>query len=411
MSKEIERVTPTQRLVKTAGPVMLVCLAGVTGGILFHLFLPLFMLFIVLCGGATLKAIEGAIKKDVKQVAAKDNPEVAAAQKVKALMESTDIVRAPQNEYECRNYEQVIWEMKLVEEKVIPISDVSVCDMDGCFLCTPIRAKQALEAKRLRDEEIRAARAIHEANMREIRDRQKKRANESDQKQLDEMTEAQRYRVEVWSRLRYEETVCQVGKWSKETYVTKTTDQEPSKCKTCPSMTMLADYCPKCSLARLEELDEQDKRQRKAAAAAAKKAAAEEKKRQFELRRHMVCEGVNVTRPLSVPEGAVPSILHGRDIDPFATHSFVVWKWTEDGKNTLFFKQPILIDAMTVQNGNGHVVKSLYSVYDPDTNEYLGDYRVINGKTEAVHNAELMKNVKMNKRASAPAISTSKVKR
>lgn len=275
------------------------------------------------------------------------------------------------SEYDCPNYDQVQFEMKLVDEGVIDIQDVSICDhakntTDCCILCHHIVIRQKNERDAKEEAERAELKRQHEKDVREANLRCEKRATASDNAMLDAMEPADAERVKVWSQSRFDEKTFMENKWGGN--VVEKYPKGRTQCKTCKTDTMLAVFCPNCSLKSLRERDEHDRM-----------AAEAEKERQFQERRNVNVSGVKVLRPLAVPEGAVPSILHGRDIDPLATHSYIVWKWTEDGKETKFFKQPISIDAYSIVSDSAGVVKTLYSAYDEDTGEYLGDYTTENG--------------------------------
>lgn len=89
-------------------------------------------------------------------------------------------------------------------------------------------------------------------------------------------------------------------------------------------------------------------------------------------------KGLSIARPTEVPEFAVatPLFKHG-DSSP---HS-ILWQWEDPHHGMAWFKQPIETERTDVQNMDGRVVRSVESVYDPDTNEFLGQIEVgsING--------------------------------
>jgi hypothetical protein len=144
-----------------------------------------------------------------------------------------------------------------------------------------------------------------------------------------------------------------------------------------PVETWFVGLCPTCRLAAMKTQDERDRLAKIESNKAKRAAAKAEKERLFEERRHVNLNGLHLYRPDGVPEGAVPSLLHGREIDPLATHSFIVWKWTEDGDNIKFYKEPVVADAYSVRSDGGPV-KTWYSVTD-GTGRYVGDYSTTNG--------------------------------
>jgi len=261
------------------------------------------------------------------------------------------------SEYDCKNYEQTSFEMKLYHEGVIGIQEITTCEDGGkkdnyCLLCRPILAQQ-----------YDARQAEHTKSIANAQRATEKAARERDYEQLSAMTEKDAARVCHWNDI----------------MVDKTTTRKMEKivlCKGCMAYTWFVKFCPKCRLKDMVAQDEKNRLAKIEAEKARKAAKKAEEERLFEERRHINFNGLHLYRPDGVPEGAVPSLLHGREIDPMATHSFIVWKWTEDGKNTKFFKQPVLIDAMTV-SVDSTPVKTVYSVTDGD-GRYVGDYTVNN---------------------------------
>lgn len=285
-------------------------------------------------------------------------------------------------EYECPNFAAVLFETKLLKEEVITLGEMSLCDMNGCTFCAPFHARLAEEILAEENKAIAARKAAHKKTMAEIKVRNDARAKERDTRQLNEMSGDEAHRVYAWNDAKSEDSTYKkvyVTKTMKDALIKTAYEPERTRCAACNTDTWFIGRCPACRLVSLLAQDENDKLAKIAAKKAEAAAKRAEKKRLFEERRHVNLNGLALYRPDGVPEGAVPSLLHGRDIDPMATHSFIVWKWTEDGQNTKFFKQPVVADAYSVMSDqHPGAVKSWYSVTDGN-GRYVGDYSTVNG--------------------------------
>lgn len=296
-----------------------------------------------------------------------------------------NVVDTTQTEFDCPNYDQVSFEMRMVEAKVMTLEEVTLCELDRCKLCAPLKKRYREEVTAKANLERAKADAIHKAELAKRRAERHAQARQYDEVSLDIMSDADRKRVlewqddylndVSWGEVKVDQ-LLDAAKVFRGPVPNKESFQE---CQSCRKVTWFELLCPTCRLLRLNR--EAVEAEEKAAKQKAEREAAEKAKAEaaYQARRGVVVEGLSVIRPTAVPEGAVPALLHGRDIDPMATHSFIVWKWTEDGINTKFFKQPITIDAVSVQNGHGQAVKSFYSAHD-ETGRYMGDYSTTNGK-------------------------------
>lgn len=304
----------------------------------------------------------GNIYNKRQLAAANRHPELTEAEKkdlaIKSWAESKDAGRGKcLSDYDCPNYDQIIFEMKLVEEGIIDIQEIETCDVSDCLLCPRIKKNQKEAYERAAEEARRAKQLEHEKAMAEIYARQRKRATENDNAALAKMSKKDAERVRAY----------------------RSAKMVKLKVNTCPNHgksiveTWFVDLCPTC---RLDALKEQDKREREAERAR-KRAEEEEKKRleaeAFERRRHVHLNGLSLVRPLEVPEGAVPSFFDASRLDPFATHSYIVWKWTEpDGVTIKAYKQPVVVDHFAI-SADDEEVQRFGATYDEDGN-YLGDY-------------------------------------
>lgn len=355
MSKELAKTFISPALLRNITVSQTLASVGLLAfGIIPYACLAVLLVTLVVWGGAH---VQGQLKRSSEE---------------KELASYSNWVEEPKylSEYDCKNYDQTSFDLKMADEGVISILDVATCPDGGrmrdcCPLCMPILKRQKEERERVQNEERAKRELEHKKMMAEVHARRSKRATDNDEKQLSEMSPADAKRVHAEQQFWLDKN----DPWDKG--IVNCVNHSEIE-------TWFNKYCPACTLARLKQRDENDRLAKIAADKAAKAAARAEKERLFQERRKVNVMGVQTLRPLAVPEGAVPSILHGRDLDRFATHSYIVWKWTEDGQDTKFYKQPIGIDAYSVTGDTG-VIETFFAVHDPDTGEHLGDYSTVNG--------------------------------
>jgi hypothetical protein len=383
-------ITPETKknLVKTASPVVAVGVlsTGLAIAAHFPILIPLLLCMMLTLG---LMRANVVAKSEAKELTPEEKERLELEAKDKAVKEWVSTPDAPVekkylSEYDCSNYEQTSFDLKLAEEDVISIQDVTTCDDGGkrenyCLLCRPILIRQNKDRKAREEAERDERQREHDKWMREAAQRRAKRATESDVYAMGLMSEEDSQRL-----LDLRQTVIDNGEpWGKTVTTCKNHPENN------PVETWFPVVCPNCLLKALKAEDERQRLAKIQLEKERRAAAKAEKERLFEKRRHVQLNGLHLVRPLKVPEGAVPSIMHGRDIDPMATHSFVVWKWTEDGKNTKFYKQPVVVDAITVSSAEGPI-KTIYSTYDGEGN-YLGDYTTVNGHLPEDRHLEALK--------------------
>jgi hypothetical protein len=371
MNKQIEErvfdyaiAHPVKNLVVHAGPTVLACVFSVVFAFLGMPFLvPVFFTF------GTLVLIYGA-KRFVKVAMEESSVSVITAEgEAKKIRKGQ-----PRTEYDCDNYAQTSFELRLVDAGVIGISEVSVCGdaplrTGYCPMCHDVLVRQKKE--RDQHERVERQKAYNERI---------ENAVARDNEKLALMFDTDAQRVRDWQHdllnIYADDRELAAKRNAKRLYYDHRSGIRLIKayamlqsCRSCGDDTMYEFVCPTDRLTLERQKDEEDR------------AEAERKRVEaFEERRRVVVNGLRVTRPLEVPEGAVPSLLHGRDIDPMATHSYIVWKWTEDGVNHKGYKQPIAIDAFSVHaDGQRHPIFTHYAAYDDGTGEYLGEYTTVSG--------------------------------
>lgn len=242
--------------------------------------------------------------------------------------------------YDCPVYDQSCLDRRMFDAGVITVDEISTCEDADCPNCAPEykRRRDAMAAKR--------------------REENRRFAMLSDAWKFNLMSTAERNR-------------------SLEYY----DDSHMSQCRQCKDLTFTTDICPTHLLECLKKKDAdiENKRQAQIEQARIAKEAEEERRRLVKF------SGVTVRRPDPVPEGAVPTFMDnvGTDI------SHIVWKWYDVDGQQKAYMQPVVADAYEVRDGSGAVANKWTAIYDPITNAHLGDYRLVNGRSQ-IRNSQKM---------------------